>query len=312
MHLLVPFASDTSEACRHVLRDLALPNLARVLALLSPASRDEGDAASFTPPHERALAAQWGWHGGDGRWPLAALAAARDGVAVGERAWALVTPAHWQLGRDHVVMTDPVHLQLTDAESRELFEAVRGLFESEGFDVAFGDASRWYIARADLDGFATASLDRAIGRSVDAWLGSDASAIGRLVRRLQSEVQLVLHVHAVNEAREERGELVVNSFWLSGCGRAQPAEAAASPEIAASLRAPLLAGDWAAWAEAWNALDASVIAALLTRAERGEPIALTLCGERTALRFEGQRRPLWERLRARWRGAEPHAVLESL
>ena len=122
-------------------------------------------------------------------------------------------------------------------------------------------------------------------------LGDDASAVGRLLRRLQSEVQLVFHVHPVNEAREERDEPVVNSIWLSGCGRAQPAEAAASPEIAASLRAPLLAGDWAAWAEAWNALDASVIAALLTRAERGEPIALTLCGERTALRFEGQRRP---------------------
>ena len=312
MHLLVPFASDTSEACRHVLRDLALPNLARVLALLSPASRDEGDAASFTPPHERALAAQWGWHGGDGRWPLAALAAARDGVAVGERAWALVTPAHWQLGRDHVVMTDPVHLQLTDAESRELFEAVRGLFESEGFDVAFGDASRWYIARADLDGFATASLDRAIGRSVDAWLGSDASAIGRLVRRLQSEVQLVLHVHAVNEAREERGELVVNSFWLSGCGRAQAVDAAATPDIAMSLRIPLLGGDWAAWAEAWQALDAGALATLSTRAERRQTVVLTLCGERTAARFERRPRPLWQRLAARWRGAEPHAVLEGL
>jgi hypothetical protein len=312
MHLLVPFASDTSEACRHVLRDLALPNLARVLALLSPASRDEGDAASFTPPHERALAAQWGWHGGDGRWPLAALAAARDGVAVGERAWALVTPAHWQLGRDHVVMTDPVHLQLTDAESRELFEAVRGLFESEGFDVAFGDASRWYIARADLDGFATASLDRAIGRSVDAWLGSDASAIGRLVRRLQSEVQLVLHVHAVNEAREERGELVVNSFWLSGCGRAQAVDAAATPDIAMSLRTPLLGGDWAAWAEAWQALDAGALATLSTRAERRQTVVLTLCGERTAARFERRPRPLWQRLAARWRGAEPHAVLEGL
>src|ERR1019366_6274753 len=120
------------------------------------------------------------------------------------------------------------------------------------FAMAFGSASRWYIGRVDLEGFATASLDRAIGRSVDAWLGDDASAVGRLLRRLQSEVQLVFHVHPVNEAREERDEPVVNSIWLSGCGRAQPAEAAASPEIAASLRAPLLAGDWASWAEAWN------------------------------------------------------------
>ena len=65
MHLLVPFASDRSEACQHVLRDLALPNLERLLALLTPAGRDEGDPGSFSPPHERALAAAWGWHGSD-------------------------------------------------------------------------------------------------------------------------------------------------------------------------------------------------------------------------------------------------------
>ena len=33
MHLLVPFASDTSEACRHVLADLALPHLDELLGL---------------------------------------------------------------------------------------------------------------------------------------------------------------------------------------------------------------------------------------------------------------------------------------
>jgi hypothetical protein len=312
MHLLVPFASDTSEACRHVLRDLALPNLARVLALLSPTVHDEGERGSFSPPHERALAADWGWHGSDGRWPFAAHAAAGDGIAVGDRAWALVTPAHWQLGRDHVLMTDPAQLALGDTESRSLFAAVRGLFESEGFTVAFGSATRWYVARDDLDGLRSASLDRAIGRSVDAWLGHDASAIGRLVRRLQSEVQLVFHTHAVNDSRDERDALAVNSFWLSGCGRAQPVDAAATPEIAPALRAPLLAGDWAAWAEAWQALDAGAVAALSSAARRGEPSSLTLCGERGAARFTLRARSLWQRLGGSWQRPEPHAVLETL
>ena len=312
MHLLVPFASDTSQACRHVLRDLALPNLVRLLALLSPAERDAGEASSFSPPHERALAAAWGWRGGDGCLPFAAHAAAGDGLGVGGQAWGLVTPAHWQLGRDHVAMTDPEHLRLADIESRELFASVRDLFESLGFAMAFGAASRWYIVRADLEGLATASLDRVVGRSIDTWLGADASDVGRLVRRLQSEVQLVFHAHPVNEAREERDALVVNSIWLSGCGRAQPADAATAPHLAATLRAPLLAADWSAWADAWHALDAGEIAALLGRAERREPVVLTLCGERTALRLESRPRPLWARLRGRWRAAEPHALLEAL
>jgi hypothetical protein len=312
MHLLVPFASDTSEACRHVLRDLALPNLRRLLPRLGIVKRDVGEASSFSPPHERALAAAWGWHGADGQLPFAAQAAAADGIAVGTLAWVLVTPVHWQLGRDHVLMADPAQLALSGAESRELFAALRDLFESEGFTAAFGAAERWYIGRADLDGIATASLDRVIGRSVDAWLGNDGRPPARLLRRLQSEAQLVLHADPRNEAREERDAFVVNSIWLSGGGHAQAADPAATPTQAPSLRAPLLAGDWAAWAEAWQALDAGDIAALAAAADGGQPVRLTLCGERTALHLEHRRQPLWQRLRGRWQAAEAHVLLEDL
>lgn len=317
MHLLVPFASDRSEACQHVLRDLALPNLERLLALLTPAGRDEGDAGSFSPPHERALAAAWGWRGDDGLLPFAAHAAAADGIATGELAWALLTPTHWQLGRDDVTLLDPDLLGLAEAESRALFASAGELLESEGFDVAWGASDRWYAARADLQALATASLDRVIGRNVDRWLRASANggagekrAVASLVRRLQSEAQLVFHSHAVNEAREERGELAVNSFWLSACGRRQPAEPAATPELATALRSPLLGADWAAWAEAWRALDAGALARLLALARRGEAVTLTLCGERTAARYSLAPRSLWQRLRTTTVAA--HDVLAAL
>src|SRR6185295_12799269 len=167
MHLLVPFASDDSEACRHVLRDLALPNLSRLLARLEPAARDEGPADSFSPPHERALAAARGWRGEDGA-----------------HAWGLVTPAHWLLGRDHATMLAPAALGLGEPESRALFDAIRGLFESEGFIAAWGAPDRWYVGHDELEGFATASLDRVIGRNVDRWLGETRSPVGRRIRRL--------------------------------------------------------------------------------------------------------------------------------
>ena len=304
MHLLVPFASDRSESCQHVLRDLALPNLERLLAALTPSGRDEDDAGTFSPPHERALAAAWGWRGGDGLLPFAAHAAASDGIATGDQAWALLTPSHWQLGRDDVTMLDPGVLGLAEAESRALFASAGELLSSEGFSLAWGASDRWYAARDDLEALATASLDRVIGRNVDRWLQASAhGALGQtratlsLVRRLQSEAQIVFHSHAVNEAREERGELTANSFWLSGCGRRQPADAAATPEIASSLRTPLLRADWAAWADAWRALDGGPIAHLLALARRGEAATLTLCGERTAARYSLAPRSLWQRLR---------------
>ena len=300
MHLLVPFAADGSDACRKVLGDLALPNLERLLALLGAETRDDGDAASFSPPHERALAAARRWHGGDGLLPFAAHAAASDGVATGTHAWALLTPSHWQLTSEGAMQLDPALLALDERDSRALFASAGELFASEGFAIAWGGAERWYAARADLEHFATASIDRVIGRSVEPWLRRRDAAprsTAALVRRLQSEAQLVFHAHEVNERREERGELVVNSFWLSGCGRRQVADGAELPEVADALRAPWLSGDWTAWADAWRALDAGAIARALAAARTGASVSLTLCGDRSAARFSLQPRTLWQRLR---------------
>lgn len=313
MHLLIPFASALSEAASHVLRDLALPNLASLLARLTLAQRDDADAFTLSPPHERALAAAQGWQGADGCLPFAAQAAARDGIEVGELAWGLVTPSHWHVGRDHVTLADPAALDLDAAESRAAFEAVRELFESEGFSFAWGAPSRWYAAHESLVDLPCASLDRVIGRNVELWMRGSAarSAAAKLVRRLQSELQLLLYPHPLNDEREQRGALTLNSFWLSGCGRVQPEEGTLL-NVDTTLRAPLLAEDWAAWADAWRTLDTGPIAALLTASRSGEPVALTLCGDRGAHRFEPSQQSLWKKLGNRFSAPEPHAVLEAL
>ena len=313
MHLLIPFATALSEAATHVLRDLHLPNLAGLLVRLTPGPLDAGGEYSLSPPHERALAAAWGWRGEDGALPFAAHAAAADGVALGDLAWGLVTPAHWHVGRDHVTLADPAALQLTEAESRAAFEAVRELFESEGFTLRWGAPSRWYAAHESLGGLPCAALDRVIGRNVDLWIrhGAAFQSQARLVRRLQSEVQLLLYPHALNEEREQRGALTLNSFWLSGCGRAQAAQANAVL-VDDTLRSPLLAQDWAAWADAWRALDGGLLATLLADARTGRTTSLTLCGERSAQRLDNTPRSLWQQLGSRFKAPAPHTMLEAL
>ena len=300
MHLLIPFASALSQEALQVLPTLALPNLERLLKRLTPQPPGRSDAYSLSPPHERALAAAWGWRGDDGALPFAALAAAADGIEVHGHAWGLVTPSHWHVGRDHITMSDPAALGLAEGESRALFTAVGELFESEGFAWVWGAPGRWYAAHPSLAGLGCASLDRVIGRNVDFWIDAGAAhnPHAALIRRLQSEVQLLLYPHPINEAREARGALAVNSFWLSGCGVAQRADPAAV-EVDASLREPALDGDAAAWAAAWSALDAGSIALLLELAEDADgPLTLTLCGERAEQRFEPAPRSLWQRLRA--------------
>lgn len=309
MHLLIPFAAPLSDAGREAAAALALPQLRGLLARWVEVQRDSADEWSLSPPHERALAVGLGWQGASGALPWAARAARADGIAPGELAWGLLTPAHWHLGTEQVSLLDPAALVLDEPESRAFFAAVQPLFASEGYALHYGAPQRWYLAHESLATVATAALDRVIGRNVDAWLGKDPAA--RRIRRLQSEVQMLLYTHPLNDARAARGLLALNSFWLSGCGPAQP-ESGAAPQVDDSLRGPALAENWPAWAQAWQALDAGPLAALRAAAARGEPAALTLCGERAWLRLEPAPGALWRRFRALWSVPAPARLLETL
>jgi hypothetical protein len=309
MHLLIPFAAPLSDAGRAASQSLVRPRLAALLGRLQLQSRDDGDEWSLSTPQERALARALGWAGADGALPWAARAAAADGVAVGDLAWGQLSPVHWHLGTEQISLVDPAGLLLDDAASRGLFDAVSGLFTSEGYAVAYGSATRWYVAHESLAQLPCASLDRVIGRNVDRWLGSDPAA--RRIRRLQSEVQMQLYTHPINEARAQRGLLPVNSFWLSGCGVAQP-EAAHSVQVDDRLRAPALADDWAAWCKAWDTLDSGPLAQLLAAAQAGQPARLTLCGERSSAPWAAAPRSLLQRLRSPFTRTDPRQTLETL
>lgn len=291
MHLFIPFASALGDTATLAVKELALPQLAKVFSQAEPEQLFGSDEYSLTPPHERALAALWGWQGADGALPFAARHAQLDGVPVGDWCWAELTPMHLRVGAEQVSAIDTAALNLGADESRQLFAALAELFPAdEGWVSGWGAPLRWYVAHPSLQGLAGASLDRVLGRGVDPWMPE-----ARRLRTLQNETQMLLHNHALNDARESRGELAVNSVWISGCGPLQ-VSADDSVQIDWRLRAPLLAGDWAAWMEAWRALDAGPVHELVQAAAKGQVVRLTLCGERFARSYQLQPRRWWQRL----------------
>jgi hypothetical protein len=267
--------------------------------------RDLDDVHTPHAPHERALARALGWPvASDVPLPWAARAAAADGITVGGEAWGLLTPAHWRVGSDTVLLVDPRALALDAEASRTLFDAVRPLYESEGFTLAWGAPLRWYLAHDSLAGLVTASPARVIGRHIDPWLPSQREA--RLLRRLQNEAQMLLHAHPLNAAREAAGALPVNSVWLWGCGVAR-AEAATALRVDERLEPAALAEDWEAWRAAWSALDAELRP--LQPSER-----LTLCGERGFVTLRPRLTNPLQRMARRFRSprGRARALLESL
>jgi hypothetical protein len=289
MHLLIPFANSTTPDCQAALKSLKLPNLSKLLRKLPLAHTDAADETTLSPPHERALAAAWGIHAADGQIPFGAYHAVRAGHSVlPGQAWAVITPCHWAVQSQHITMLSPHALKLQDDESHALLAAMQPFFAEDGIDLTYDTPTRWLARSEVFAGLATASPYRVIGggegKSVDNWLPRADTA--KSLRRLQQEMQMLLYTHALTDSRDERGELAVNSFWVSGSGvmtsamLARPAPAGITQVN--TLRDAAMNGDWAAWREAWTTIDANECASMLESLGRKSRVTLTLCGERAA------------------------------
>ena len=289
MHLILPHAASPQWSAS-ALETLALPHLQQLLTQMQPVARlhdTEGETPHRLMPHEQVEAQARGWPR-EGPWPWAALASGEDGA----QAW--LTPCHWQVGMDQVLMREPHALQLSDAESQALLQAMQPYLHEDGLQLRWHSALRWHAQGELLAELAPASLARVSGQNVRPWV-MDGSLPGTL-RRLQSEVQMLLYHHPVNEAREARGQLTVNSFWLHGAGRPSPAVAGDTVQCLDALSTPARQGDLAAWQAAWAALDREVLAPL---GSSTAPLTLTLCSEHTAQTYTRRPRPWWHRLFAR-------------
>ena len=284
MHLLIPFASSPADAARAALAELRLPQLERLLSGLTPVHSDSDLESSLSPPHERALARGLALPVQDGRIPWAARAAAG---ATPDSAWAWITLCHWQNRSARISMGEPQALAVTADESRSLLQAMQPYFAEDGITLTEHRPGTWLAQGEAFRDLACASLDRVVGRRIDAWMPQSA-----LMLRLQNEMQMLLYTHAINDERGEQGLQAINSFWITGAG-AMPSDFAAAanveePVMPLALRDAAVREDWAAWSQGWQALDAGAVAQALQRLQQGQAVTLTLCGERSAQRFEAR------------------------
>jgi hypothetical protein len=310
-HLIVPWAACDDDPWWATVQTLPIPaslHLRELLQGMQIQERFGGPADSLSPPHERALARAWGWGElADGLLPWAAHQAAAAGL--GDGPWGWVSLCHWAMGREQASLSDPAELAIDADESETLLAAIRPYFESEGLQLHPVRAGRWLV-RGEVMGVPTASLDRVIGRNVDPWL--PASTDARLLRRLQNEMQMLLYTHPVNDARNARREPTINSVWFSGTGRLtsatpNPADVHLSPLLASAA----MAGNWSAYAQAWQQLDAQAMGPLLERQRGGQTVRLSLCGERGWVTLQTAPQGWRSRLARWWRPSAWPALLKE-
>jgi len=278
-HLIVPFAGCSGDDWLQAMSSIELTNLGKLLGGMKGVETDAGQADSLCPPHERLLAKAWGLPASaDGLIPWAAL----EAKANLNEGWAVITPCHWAMGREHATLTDPATLGLLEAESRTLLAAMQPYFATEGITLHYMEPTRWLANGEVFCSLPTASLDRVLGRNVDRWLPPS-----KQIKLLQNEMQMLLYTHSVNDERAAKGQRSINSFWVSGSGALTHA-AIEAPQVSLTraLAASAFANDWTAYTQAWAQLDATDIAQLLTQQKSGKTVRVSLCGESNAMTFE--------------------------
>jgi hypothetical protein len=135
----------------------------------------------------------------------------------GEACWARADPVHLRLMRDRLIVAPSAAFPLSSEEAAALVDSLNAHFGDALFLKAVA-ADRWCARLAGDFAFTACAPIEAAGRDVDVTqrIGGEA---GKGWGKLLNEVQMLLHAHPVNLAREGRGDAAVNSLWLWGVGR---------------------------------------------------------------------------------------------
>ena len=294
-----------AEACA----GLSVPALEKMLGRghsenLEPASLEDLLCESFGVPY-------------DGDAPIAPISAAFDGLDAG--CWLRADPVHLHLRRDQMLLL-PV-MEIGADEAGEICSSLNRHFAGQGMEFFAPHAQRWYVRLDALPRIRTTPLSQVVGSDVRNVLPSGEDAAHW--HRVFNEVQMLMHAHPLNEVRDARGALAINSvwFWGGGCDSAygslhssgEPVglplagallqknyDRVSSDDVSAGMFATSSGAIFSVWPEKWRDADNNGRQLLVWTGLRAALLDGNLGAWRAALQdFEyGHLRPIWQALRS--------------
>jgi hypothetical protein len=193
-----------------------------------------GSLRALPPPEgelrlwQIALLEALGVHGRD-QYPSAAVTRSGD---VGERAhgfWLHLQPMHFIAGLDRLtamILHGPS--RVARAELAELEPTIAAHLRTAGFELVTTAGDDWLVRSERALDVQTTPPEIAVTGPLDEMMprGRDAPAL----RRLMTELQMLLHEHPVSVARQRRGVPEINAVWFYGCGEIHDVQRYALPQ----------------------------------------------------------------------------------
>lgn len=232
--------------------------------------------------------------------PIAPISAAYDKLDKG--CWLRADPVHLRLQRDQMLLL-PCG-EISPDEATQMCDSLNKHFMGQGMEFFAPHPQRWYVRLDKLPRIQTTPMSQVIGGDVRAALprGEEAARWHQVF----NEIQMLLFSHPINESREARGALTINSLWLWGAGcdmngtLQKNYDSVSSDEVLPGMFAAAAGIPFAAWPENWheaanNQRQLLVWMRLRAALQRGD-----LAAWRTALQdFENNyAQPLWQALRS--------------
>lgn len=189
---------------------LALPADSALARLISKANIKQLDV-----PLEALVCSQHGL-AAKPDYPIAAIAAYADGLAVGDNYWLRADPVHLMLQRDSFSLSEPVPLEVEREHAELIIASLNQHFEQDGMTFCIGNSGAWYLRLKQKPEIQTTLPSVAMDRNVYQFMPQGAAASSWV--SYLNEMQMLLHDHPVNIQRESKHQAAINSVWLSGGG----------------------------------------------------------------------------------------------
>jgi hypothetical protein len=211
LHLLIPglFWPETKRT--EVYSDLSLPALERILA-----------KSHYTESRSQAIEEWLCQAFGVSKqqdWPVAPIMLHIDGTDAEQTRneyWLRADPVHLRIENNHILLADSQIFTISLKESMQFAEILNQYFNKSGIFFLPLYPDRWYVRINKTPNLQTRLLSETVGKNINNLLpaGEDSS----IWHNIFNEIQMLLHDHQLNQERETRGELAINSIWFWGGG----------------------------------------------------------------------------------------------
>lgn len=291
VHLVIPDLFLPKDFAAEVCAELRLPALEKLLG--------RGRSEILEPvPLENLLCEMFGMSC-QADAPIAPVSAAFDGLGAG--CWLRADPVHLRLQRDQMLLL--ANMEISADEAGQMCASLNIHFAGQGMEFFAPHPQRWYVRLGTLPGIHTRPLSQVIGGDVRGALPTGEEAARW--HQVFNEIQMLLFAHPLNESRDARGALPINSVWLWGGGSVtgllqKSYDKVSSDEVLVEMFAAAAGVPFAAWSEQWRDAENNGKQLLVWTGLRSALQSGDLAAWRTALQdFEsGYARPLWQALRS--------------